>query len=326
MGIATGGMSVASIFSTKGGPGKTTMVFNLAAGIKRLIPTAKVGIIDETSDQGALSGEWASEKEESPDGLGAWRLIHTLADPMASRRAGEILPSVLASSVTKIRVIPNRPEEEACIELINTGRDIGKDVRDLPKVIAPNAHEAIAAPILEQIATQLGWDFCLLDLPGSIQDSLSRMFLPNCSTVIIPHDLRSEMNFHGFPDLMGTLQALNVPVSGFLINQAENSEAFRSCRAILEEMAQGYGVPVVGEVDSFLTIRKSLQRVRPEERLGDLDAEAGLYRMLDAKFLFGAPINRSTKALVSQAIGQIEDVARKVIETCGVAIPSTVEA
>jgi len=325
MGAATGSMSVVSFFSTKGGPGKTTLVFLLAAAIKALHPSAKVGIIDQTSDQGALSGEWASEMELSPEGLGIWRVIHTLADPMASRRADAILPEVLAASVTRIRVIPGRPDTESCIELINTGRDIGKDVRDLPRVVAPNASETLAAPILERIADQLGWDFCLLDLPGSIQDSLSRMFLPCCSTVLIPHDLRSELNFHGFPDLMATLKALQVPVSGFVVNQAETSEAFRSCRAILDGFAADYGVPVVGEVGSFLTIRKALQKVRPEERSSDMDAEAGLYRMLEAKHLFGSPVNKSTKALVSQAIGQIEDVARQVMSTCGVTAPCSVE-
>lgn len=319
-------MNVASLFSTKGGPGKTTLVFLLAAAIKFILPDAKVGIIDETSDQGALSGEWAFDKEESPEGLGIWRMIHTLADPMASRRASEDLPKILANSVTNIRVIPNRPLDQASIQLINTGRDIGKEVRDLPKVLAPNASRTIAEPLLGHIADQLGWDFCLLDLPGSIQDSLSRMFLPCCSTVMIPHDLRSKLNFHGFPDLMGTLQALNIPVSGFVVNQREDSDAYRSCREILDGMVSDYGVPVVGEVDDFLTIRKALLRVPENELMGPLDAEAGLYRMLEAKHLFGTPVNKPTRALVAQAIGQIEDVARQVMATCGVSEAQALEA
>lgn len=326
MGSSTGNMFVASLFSTKGGPGKTTLVFLLAAAIKALYPTAKVGIIDLTSDQGALSGEWASEKEMSDDGLGIWRVIHTYADAMASRRASQIVPQVLAESVTRIRVIPGKCDEESCIELINTGRDIGKEVRDLPKVVSPDASKTLAEPILEAIAEHLDWDFCLLDLPGSIQDSLSRMFLPNCSTVFVPHDLRSELNFHGFPDLMGTLNALNIPVSGFVVNQAEQSKAFDACREILVGFSAEYGVPIVGEVDSTKTIRKALQRVLPKEYVGDLDAEAGLYRMLEAKMLFGDPLNSSIKASVGNAIKQVEDVAKQMMLTCRVGTAAEMEA
>ena len=318
-------MNVASIFSTKGGSGKTTLVFLLAAAIKKLVPTARVGIIDATSDQGALSGEWAFEKEEDADGLGLWRMIHTLIDPMASRKAATLMAEILPKSVTTIRVIPGVPAEEGSIELINTCRDFGKLLRDYPQVTSRSAAQDVGVPILTEVADQLGWDWCLLDLPGSIQDSLSKMLLPNCTTVIVPHDLRSDMNFHGFPDLMATLEALSVPVSGFLVNQREDSMAFRDAYGLLESMIADpedacFEKPIVGEVDTFLTIRKSLKRVPDEERTGPDDAEAGLYRMLEAKRLFGSTLNDATRAAVQKAITQIEGTAQQIINTCAVPV------
>lgn len=316
-------MHAVSIFSTKGGPGKTTLIFLLAAAIKFLAPNSRVGIIDATSDQGALSGEWAPEKESDETGPGLWSMIHTLADPVASRQAATLLPQILANSITPIRVIPGESQERSCIELLNTSRDLGKAVRDYPMVVAPTAAERIGIPILEQVANQRGWDWCLLDLPGSIQDSLSKIFLPNCSTVIVPHDLRSDMNFHGAPDLMATLAALQVPVSGFLVNQKEDSQAYRDALETLRAMIAdpsdpSFGVPIVGEVDTFLTIRKALKRVPEEEMVGQNDAQAGLYRMLTTKQLFGTTINRSTRAAVEKAINQIEAAARQIVATCQV--------
>lgn len=317
-------MHAVSIFSTKGGPGKTTLLFLLAAAIKMIIPTARVGIMDGTSDQGAFSGEWAPEKEMNEAGIGLWRAIHTLADPVAARSAATTLPEVLRASVTPIRVIPGVPDEHAFIELINTGRDFGKAVRDFPMVVAPNASEKIGGPILSAVADHLGWDWCLMDLPGSIQDSLSKIFLPNCSTVIVPHDLRSVLNFHGFPDLMATLQAIDVPVSGFLVNQKEDSQAYREAYDMLMGMTQdpqdpSFGVPVVGEIESFLTVRKALLRVPNEERVDALDAETGLYRMAQARRLFGTTMNEATRRAVGKAIEQVESAARQIMATCGVA-------
>lgn len=314
-------MNLVSIFSTKGGTGKTTLVFLLAAAIKMIAPAAKVGIIDMTSDQAELSGEWAPDKEFDPEGPGLWRLMHTLADPIACRRADAELPRILHESVTSIRVIPDRPEGEASIQLINTGRDLGKTVRDYPKIISPDASATIGTRIMETVADELGWDWCLLDLPGSIQDSLSRIFLPRCSAVIVPHDLRSDMNFHGFPDLMATFAGLGVPVSGFVVNQKEDSQAFRDARAILDDMVKdpsdpSFEVPVIGEIDTFLTIRKALKRVPEEELRSAMDAQAGLYRMLTAKTLFGATLNRSTRNAVEGAIAQVEGVARQIMATC----------
>jgi pilus assembly protein CpaE len=104
---------IISVFSLKGGVGTTTIAVNLAVGIKKWAPSARVGLIDLSLEEGLDSllldvmptstiVEWAQEdvSEASPNQLNQYFVQHSsgislMAAPQSPEQAEIIKPSVV---------------------------------------------------------------------------------------------------------------------------------------------------------------------------------------------------------------------------------------
>jgi cellulose biosynthesis protein BcsQ len=244
-------MEVLAFYNGKGGVGKSTLTPSSAAALKKLFPDLKVGVIAADSDQRSLA--WAYTPDLENKDLGLWNAIATLVDRRTASDRSR-LEETIKSGVRRIRVIPELDEDHGCIDFLGCAGEIGKQFSAMPPMTDSDSWRKVGLPLLNAIKETLGWNICILDLPGSIKDPLVMAMLPCCTSVVIVSDVLKMENLSMEEEVVAQLRALDVEATGFLANKASGSSASRGAIQELEEIAHRTGVPIVAQVRELDTL------------------------------------------------------------------------
>lgn len=310
-------MEVLAFYNGKGGVGKSTLTPSSAAALKRLFPTLRIGMISADSDNRSLA--WAYTPDLENDDKGLWNAIATMVDRRTANDHS-LLVEAIRGGVRQLRVIPDVPESEGVIEFMGCAGELGKQFSQMPPLTDPTSWRSVGVPLLQAIQQTLGWDLCILDLPGSIRDELVRALLPCCTSVVIVSDVMKVENLSMEREVVNQLLALDVQPTGFLANKVSNSAACRGALKELETIAQETGVPIVAKVrqlDSLILGNRAYSKegedILPTStwHLPEGGLQVGLYRLAaDSRK------NQSVRNAAGTAAREIETAALALLDKC----------
>lgn len=261
-------MDVASLFNGKGGVGKSTLTPVLAASIKVIFPELTVGVIAADSANGTLAKMYSKDLEAADQGL--WNIINTMVSRRTQGRE-DLLIEAIKGAVRPLTIIPHetsvahRKEDflaaakalgvnpdatlrQRQIEFIGTAQFMGPETRNHELLTRSDSHEIVGVPLLQALEKVLGWDVCLLDLPGEVGDVLVRILAPWCTCVVIPSDVFKPSNLTMEKDMVATLKTLNVAPAGFLANKASGTAVSNRALEELDKIAQDCDLSVLGTI------------------------------------------------------------------------------
>lgn len=267
-------MDAQSLFNLKGGVGKSTLTPILAAAIKVIFPDLTIGVIAADSANGTLAKMYSRDLEAQDHGL--WNIIHTMVARKTQGRE-DLLEEAIRKAVRPLTIIPessnvpsrqedfleaakdlgvdpSSPLAKRQIQFIGTAQYLAAETAAMPIMNQLNSHEAVGVPLLQAFERVLGWDVCLLDLPGEAGDSLVRILTPWCTCVVIPSDVYKPANLTMEEDVVATLKALNVQPAGFLANKASGTAASNRAIEELGNIARNCGLSILGTVRSLPTL------------------------------------------------------------------------
>lgn len=333
-------MDALSLFHLKGGVGKSTLTPILAAAIKATFPDLTVGVIACDSANGTLAKIYSKDLEEQDQGL--WNIIHTLVSRKTQGRV-DLLEESIRGAVRPLTIVPGEcavdhrqedfyraaralgldpssPIERRQIQFIGTAQFLSLETASLPILNQLDSHELVGVPLLQAIERVLGWDVCLLDLPGEAGDRLVRILTHWCTCVAIPADVYKPANLTMEGDVLATLKAMSVTPAGFLANKASGTAASKRAINELEAIASQAGLEILGvirELPTLATANSAFDRHGREWIPQDPDWtypeggwHVGLYRAaLDFR------TNESIRAVAAGAAREIEKVAMAMIRT-----------
>jgi len=184
-----------------------------------------------------------------------------------------------------------------------------------------DSQSTVGVPLLQALEETLGWDVCLLDLPGEIGDVLVRTLTPWCSCVVIPSDVYKPSNITMEKDMVNFLRSLDPVVNpaGFLANKASGTRASNRAIEDLEETAKECGLSILGTIRHLPTLANGNSPFDPHGReFYPRDADwafpeggwfVGLHRLaLDFRS------NESIRTAATDALQEVEKVAMSMIQ------------
>jgi len=313
-------MEVLALFNGKGGVGKSTLTPSCAAAIKKLFPLLSVGIIAADTDQRSLAWSYSPDLENADKGL--WNAIAARIDRRTAQNRN-LHETTIRECVRPLRVIPNVPESEGCIEFMSCAGEIGKQFSNVSPLGDRDSYLTLGKPLLDDICEFLGWDLCILDMPGSIKDPLVLALLPCCTAVVIVSDVLKVENLTMEEEIVAQLRApaMNVAPKGFLANKVDHqSKASKDALEELEVIAKRCEVPVIAQVRSLNTLllgnraySSTGEAVLPTQNwhLPDGGLHVGLYRVIEDR-----RNNGSIRSNAQTAARELEFVALSLIEEC----------
>lgn len=268
-------------YNSKGGVGKSFIALSLVAGIKNLVPAARILLIDATQDQSTHSADFAPEKEVEGLGLGSaiGHILQSLDSGEAKARRGvELALEVVEQSLTKISVCPPSEENDGLVDFLPNAADEiiyhSKAWSTLPKP------EIVIQRLLAPLIEANRWDWIVVDLPAALDGISMRGFLPCASAVVIPEDVRHRKNLTGIERTLRSLRKLSdLRLAGFLPNFISDNEPCKECLTTLENFAKTEDVPMLPGLPNVLTLTKSADTVYVT--YGDQDVVgSGIYHLL----------------------------------------------
>lgn len=296
-------METHASYTGKGGVGKSWTNTNTAASAKCAFPHLRIGILDACTDPGALSSDYAPQKEADLHGF--WAIYHAMVDPMA-RRDPDNMRKAVRNAVTTIRVNPDRSGDEGSIMLINNSREFGRHYQGHEMFRNPDSYQTIGLPLLRAIEKELGLDILILDLPGNAvsKDALTQMLVPCATNICVPVDVRLTANMHGMDELVEDLRTKHdVNPVGFMANFAVDAEDCAKAQAELAVISKRTQVPILGAVRYLPSLTKVVAPCLWEGELA-----TGLFiRMADKT------INHSVRNVFEQAAITIDAVSSRLI-------------
>jgi MinD-like ATPase involved in chromosome partitioning or flagellar assembly len=310
-------MEVLALFNGKGGVGKSTLTPSCAAAIKKLFPELAVGIIAADTDQRSLAWSYAPDYENEDRGI--WDAIASRIDRRTAKDV-ELHESSLKSGIRRLRVIPGVSDKEGCIDFMACAGEIGKQFAAVAPLGQKDSHETLGMPLLIDINKYLGWDLCILDMPGSIKDPLVMALLPCCTSVVIVSDVLKEENLTMEEEVVSQLRAVKVATKGFLANKVTDSKASKDALQELEAIASRCEVPILAKVralDTLAVANRAFsatgESVQPNARwtLPEGGLNVGLYRIINDKHK-----NGTIRNLAQSAAKEMEIVALALLEDC----------
>jgi len=269
-------MDALSLFNLKGGVGKSTLTPILAAAIKIVFPHLTVGMIAADTANGTLSGLYSKDLEAKDSGL--WQIISTMISRRTQGRV-DLLEEAMRSAVRPLTIVPSEcnvpgrqsefeeaakalgvnphaPLSERQIQFICTAKFMAPETAGNPLLNRPDSAEVVGVPLLQAFEQVLGWDVCVLDLPGEASDRLVKILTPWCTCVVIPSDVYKPSNLSMEPDVLSTLKGLKVTPAGFLANKSAGTAASNRAIQELQRIAQEEGSEILGApLDILGTIR-----------------------------------------------------------------------
>lgn len=300
---------VISAFGIKGGCGKSTLTLALASAMKRLHPTAKIGVIDMTTEQATLSTVFSADNEAK--GLGWWAITKAFIDEVAREADPDSVADAIRRSVVPLLVIPGAIEGQGAIDFIGCGK---RQLRAIEghRDLAGNEAVTTCAGVLQEIRATLGWDWAVVDLPPSTKEIGSRMMLGCCSAVAVTAGLTHRDDLSGYAAMVQEIRRLEIEPAGFLLNRyilkdVYSEGALEDARQIFEAVK----VPELGLIRERQTM-KSSRKIHEWIQTGHGPA-VGLYVAQEEPRL-----NEATRAGITHTIQEVEHAAKAVVRAIAI--------
>lgn len=301
----SGDLRVVSAFGIKGGCGKSTITLMLAAGLKRLYPSAKVGLIDMTTEQATLSAVFAPELEAK--GQGWWAVVKAYLDEVEREANPRMVHDAIHRAVVPLMVLPDATSEEGgIIEFMGCGKRQLRSIEGHTDLTGAKSM-LTGAGVLEEVKAALGWDWAVIDLPPSTKEVGSRMLLGCCSAVAVTAGLTHRDDLAGYPAMIEEVRRLEIEPAGFLLNRYLPGDKYSEA-ALLEvnELSRALNVPRLGLIRERQTVKSSRE---PYGWSGErVSTAVGLYVAREDSHL-----NSATREGIRHTIHEVESVAKAVV-------------